>query len=115
MTDRTRVLFVNSGILGQGTFSKFVREAMTVEPGIDAWHMNLSEDLTVGERVLRRALCGRLWRDGWLGVRNLDFNGIAPNFTPASRPRAGCAVCSEMACRMFCTFTGRRRPMPALD
>jgi alpha-maltose-1-phosphate synthase len=74
MTDRTRVLFINSGILGQGTFSKFVREAMTVEPGIDAWHMNLSEDLTVGERLLRRALCGRLWRDGWLGVRNLDLH-----------------------------------------
>jgi hypothetical protein len=30
MTDRTRVLFVNSGILGQGTFSKFVREASRV-------------------------------------------------------------------------------------
>ena len=31
MTGRTRVLFVNSGILGQSTFSKFVREAMTFE------------------------------------------------------------------------------------
>ncbi len=73
MTDRTRVLFVNSGILGQGTFSKFVREAMALEPDIDACHMNLSEGLTTGERLIRRALCNRLWRDGWLGVNNLDL------------------------------------------
>jgi glycosyltransferase involved in cell wall biosynthesis len=73
MTERTRVLFVNSGILGQATFSKFVREAMTLEAGIEPSHMNLSEGLTVRERVLRRALCGRFWRDGWLGVNNLDF------------------------------------------
>jgi glycosyltransferase involved in cell wall biosynthesis len=57
MTDRTRVLFVNSGILGQGTFSKFVREAMSLEPGIDPGHMNLSEALRPvelpGVRVLR--------------------------------------------------------------
>ena len=73
MTDRTRVLFVNSGILGQGTFSKFVREAMALETDIEPNHMNLSEELTVRERVQRRALCGRLWRDGWLGINNLDF------------------------------------------
>jgi len=73
MIDRTRALFVNSGILGQATFSKFVREAMALETDIDAAHINLTEDLTSRERMLRRALCARWWRDGWLGCNNLDF------------------------------------------
>jgi starch synthase len=73
MTGRTRVLFVNSGILGQSTFSKFVREAMTFEPDLESSHINLSEGLTAGERLLRRVLCARAWPDGLIGLRNLDF------------------------------------------
>jgi len=73
MTGPTRVLFVNSGILGQSTFSKFVREAMTVEPDLESSHINLSEGLTAGERLLRRVLCARAWPDGLIGVSNLDF------------------------------------------
>jgi len=69
----TRVVFVNSGILGQSTFSKFVREAMALEPAIKPHHINLSEQLTIRERVVRRAMCSRLWRDGWLGINNLDL------------------------------------------
>jgi glycosyltransferase involved in cell wall biosynthesis len=72
-TRQTRVIFVNSGILGQSTFSKFVREAMALEPGIEPHHINLSEQLTIGERVVRRAMCSRLWHDGWLGISNLDL------------------------------------------
>ena len=70
---QTRVAFVNSGILGQSTFSKFVREAMALEPAIEPHHINLSEQLTIRERLVRRAMCSRLWRDGWLGVSNLDL------------------------------------------
>lgn len=70
---QTRAAFVNSGILGQSTFSKFVREAMALEPAIAPHHLNLSEQLTIRERVVRRAMCSRLWRDGWLGVSNLDL------------------------------------------
>lgn len=73
MTGRTRVLFVNSGILGQSTFSKFVREAMTFEPDLESSHINLSENLTAGERLLRRVLCARAWPDGLFGLKNLDF------------------------------------------
>ena len=73
MTAPTRVLFVNSGILGQNTFSKYVREAMALEPSIDPHHINLSEQLTIRERIMRRAMCSRVWRDGWLGVSNLDL------------------------------------------
>jgi glycosyltransferase involved in cell wall biosynthesis len=68
-----RVLFVNAGILGMASFSKYIREAMAVDPDIDASHINLSEDLTVGERIVRRAMCARLWRDEWLGLRNVDL------------------------------------------
>lgn len=32
----TKVLFVNSGILGMASFSKFIREAMVNDPEIDA-------------------------------------------------------------------------------
>lgn len=73
MTGPTRVLFVNSGILGQSTFAKFVREAMAFESDLDSSHINLSEDLTPVERLVRRALCGRVWPERWLGLTNIDF------------------------------------------
>jgi len=68
-----RVLFVNAGILGMQTFSSFIRDAMIGDPDIDARHINLTEDLGLRERVVRRVLCARAWRDGWLGVHNIDF------------------------------------------
>jgi starch synthase len=68
-----RVLFVNSGILGMRSFSKYIREAMAGRPDIDAQHIVLSENLSPSERVLRRIMCARLWHDGWCGVRNADF------------------------------------------
>jgi glycosyltransferase involved in cell wall biosynthesis len=71
--DLTRVLFVNAGILGMQSFSKYIREAMALDPEIEARHINLSEDLSLGERIIRRALCVRWWRDGDLGLRNLDY------------------------------------------
>jgi glycosyltransferase involved in cell wall biosynthesis len=68
-----RVLFVNSGILGMRSFAEYIREAMASQPDIDARHIVLSENLSTDERVLRRIMCARLWRDGWCGVRNADF------------------------------------------
>jgi len=70
---KTRVVFVNSGILGMQTFSKYIREAMAVDPHLDARHVNLSEHMTVGERAFRRLFCARLWPDGLFGVKNLDL------------------------------------------
>jgi glycosyltransferase involved in cell wall biosynthesis len=69
----TRVLFVNSGILGMQSFSKYIREAMAGQPDVDATHINLSEQMTIQERAVRRAMCLRLWRDGWFGLNNVDF------------------------------------------
>jgi glycosyltransferase involved in cell wall biosynthesis len=40
---------------------------------MDALHVDLSEHLSVDERIIRRLLCSRLWRDGLCGLRNLDL------------------------------------------
>ena len=52
-----RVLFVNSGILGHRSVGRLLREAVANEPGIEATHVDLSEGLTTGERVVRRLMC----------------------------------------------------------
>jgi len=70
---RARALFVNAGILGMQTFSKYIREAMALDPYIDARHINLTEQMTPSERLVRRVLCARVWPDGFMGARNLDF------------------------------------------
>jgi glycosyltransferase involved in cell wall biosynthesis len=70
---RVKTLFVNSGILGQQTFSKYIGEAMGDDPDIEARHIDLSKGLTFDERVLRRAMCVRLWPDGLWGLKNLDL------------------------------------------
>ena len=40
--DLTRVLFVNAGILGMQSFSKYIRDAMALDPDIEARHINLT-------------------------------------------------------------------------
>lgn len=70
----THALFVNSGILGQRTFARFIQNAFTgQQEGVRATQIVLTEGLTPSERVLRRVVCSRLWRDGWAGMTNLDF------------------------------------------
>lgn len=84
-----RALFVNSGILGHRAVAGLLKDAAALIPSIDASHINLSEDLTVGDRIVRRLLCmgvaprrGPLanidlarWRQemnaGWLAARRL--------------------------------------------
>jgi starch synthase len=51
-----RVLFVNSGILGHRSVARLLRGAAAADSGIEATHVDLSEDLTTGERVVRRLL-----------------------------------------------------------
>ena len=51
-----RALFVNTGILGHRSVARLVREAIAGEPEIEATHLDLSEGLTTGERVVRRLL-----------------------------------------------------------
>lgn len=69
-----RALFINSGILGQVTFARFVHRWFVGEQGeVRAEQIVLTEELTVAERLTRRALCTRLWPDGAGGLRNIDF------------------------------------------
>ena len=68
-----RALFVNSGILGQTAFARFVAQAFADDyDGIRARQVVLTEDLSLAERLQRRILCARLWPDGLGGLRNLD-------------------------------------------
>lgn len=69
-----RALFVNSGILGQRTFASFVENVVLTETErIAGRQIIVADDLTVGERLRRRALCARFWPDGLGGLRNLDL------------------------------------------
>ena len=57
---RTRVLFVNSGILGHRAVAALIEDAAALMPSVDARHINLSESLTIGDRIARRLLCARV-------------------------------------------------------
>ena len=68
-----RALFVNSGILGQKTFARFIADAFEGEvQGIRAQQVVLTEHLSLADRVVRRALCTRLWPDRPGLPRNID-------------------------------------------
>jgi alpha-maltose-1-phosphate synthase len=68
-----RVLFVNGGVLGLRSFYNFVAEMLPAQRQIAGEQILLTEGLTIGDRVRRRIVCQRLWRDGWLGLHNPDF------------------------------------------
>lgn len=57
---RTRVLFVNSGILGHRAVAELLKDTATRIGDVTASHLNLSEDLTIRDRIVRRLLCARL-------------------------------------------------------
>ena len=59
-TCRTRVLFVNSGILGHRAVAELLKDTAARIGGVTASHLNLSEDLTIRDRIVRRLLCARL-------------------------------------------------------
>lgn len=68
----TKVAFINGGILGLLSYAAWLRRTFTGDPRIHAQHFVLTENLSVRDRVIRRALCARLWPDG-VGARNLDL------------------------------------------
>jgi glycosyltransferase involved in cell wall biosynthesis len=67
-----RVLFVNGGILGLISFYDFLQQWLSTQSAIEAEHVMLTQRLTLSERIARRVICQRLWKDGWLGLSNLD-------------------------------------------
>jgi glycosyltransferase involved in cell wall biosynthesis len=70
----TNALFINSGILGQATFARFISSAFAGDSeGVHATQIVLTDALTLTDRAIRRLLCLSLWPDGWGGMKNLDF------------------------------------------
>jgi glycosyltransferase involved in cell wall biosynthesis len=67
-----RVGFVNGGILGLLSYATWLRRTFADDREIHAEHFVLTEDLSLRERLVRRALCARVWPDR-LGARNLDL------------------------------------------
>jgi glycosyltransferase involved in cell wall biosynthesis len=56
---RPHIVFVNSGILGHRAVAALIKDSAGAM-SIEATHINLSEDLTIGDRVVRRLLCARV-------------------------------------------------------
>ena len=50
----TRALFINSGILGHRAVAGLMRDLTARIPEIDVTHVDLSEQLTIGDRIVRR-------------------------------------------------------------
>ena len=69
---RTRVLFVNSGILGHRTVGALFREVAACLPRIDDVHLDLSSELSWMDRAARRAFSLRL-APGRGPAANLDL------------------------------------------
>ena len=69
----TKALFVNSGFLGHRSVARLLADVIADRAEIDASHIDLSDQLTVRERAVRRMMCCRLFgRTGFLGS-NLDL------------------------------------------
>lgn len=49
-----RALFINSGILGHRSVAGLIKDAVAMIQSIDATHIDLSRDLTLADRVIRR-------------------------------------------------------------
>ena len=54
------VLFVNSGILGHHAVAGLLQDAAARMRDVEATHLNLSRDLTIRDRAVRRLLCTRM-------------------------------------------------------
>lgn len=66
-------LFVNSGLLGQRIFARFVQRSLVERPdGVRATQIVLTEEMTPLDRAIRRVMCQRLWPER-THVRNLDL------------------------------------------
>ena len=50
-----RALFINSGILGHRAVAGLLRDTIALLPSVVATHVDLSRDLTLGDRLIRRA------------------------------------------------------------
>jgi hypothetical protein len=73
--DTVNALFLNSGILGQVTFARFVARAFAAErDGVRVVQALVTDRLTPAERLMRYLLCLPLWPSRLTGVKNLDLH-----------------------------------------
>jgi starch synthase len=70
---RYKALFINSGILGHNSVFKLLRESTARDSELEAVHINLNDDLTTKDRIIRRAFCFRCFGRTKLSQLNLDF------------------------------------------
>src|SRR5712692_5955724 len=56
----TRALFVNSELLGHLVLAGLMRNIAALIPGVNATHIDLSRNLTIADRVIRRLFSVRL-------------------------------------------------------
>ncbi len=68
-----QALFVNSGVLGQRTFARFVERAFDRDPQIRARQIVITDGLTPIDRLVRRVLCARMSPNGTSRFKNLDL------------------------------------------
>ncbi len=74
MSDKQyKALFINSGILGHNSVFKLLRESTARDPELEAVHINLSDELTTKDKIIRRALCFQCFGKMKLSQSNLDF------------------------------------------
>ncbi|HEX2202621.1 MAG TPA: glycosyltransferase family 4 protein [Longimicrobium sp.] len=100
---RLRALFVNSGILGHRSVARVLREAVAADDRVEAEHVDLSEGLTTGDRVVRRLLCA--------GPRSgASFPGAALTF-PRFRAELNAGL---LAARRIGALEGRGRRFDVL-
>src|SRR5262245_20671398 len=69
---RRRAVFVNSGILGHRAVANLLKDTAWTVSAIESTHINLSEELTLGDRLIRRLLCTRVAPAAGAGA-NFDF------------------------------------------
>jgi glycosyltransferase involved in cell wall biosynthesis len=67
------VAFVNGGILGLTAMHDFLVRYLPRQSVLAADHIVLTENLGTMDRVIRAAMCQRLWKDGALGLTNVDL------------------------------------------
>lgn len=68
-----RVLFINAGILGLTAYHRYLEAMLPRQSRLQGELVLLPQHLSRFDRALRGALTVRLWRDGWLGIANLDL------------------------------------------
>jgi starch synthase len=70
---KLRVLFINSGILGHQSVHRLLEQTVQAVPQMEPCHIDLSQGLSVTDRVIRRLMCLRPPGVLGRGCQNMDL------------------------------------------